>query len=133
MAGMGEYRCKACGEEVARKSVTQELSDMQLCPKCVAAKLEAHRKQEGEVEVIRIFARRTIERRLRNRKEMLIVQCTTAIDSLMRTRAKLEAGIDDPMDYCGTNIFGEVQNVGQLESLVGQIHGLHEAYKEIKG
>jgi len=131
MAEKGIIICKECGAEA--RNVTGELVEMGLCPKCVSEKIEAHRKQEGEVEVIRIFARRAIERRIKYAKQQLIRQCTTAIDSLTRTREKLEAGIDDPTSYCGINLFGEVQNVGQLESLVGQIHGLHEAYKEIKG
>ncbi len=44
----------------------------------------------------------------------------------------LKATQDDPSSYSGLNMFGEIQDVSQIESLVGKITTLRYVYKQMK-
>jgi len=89
--------------------------------------------KEPTAEEILVHARRTLSHRIKEKKQNIISFMNTIIKDLGISKANLEAGIDDPVSSCWTNMYGEVQNVSRLESFVGQLHGLVEAYKELKG
>lgn len=79
---------------------------------------------------------KTVEERIaigiQDRKDELIARLNSLIDTFTRRIKTLNKAKNNPDSNGGVMIFGEIQNVSQVESCVGQLIALCEAYRMLQ-